>query len=137
MYITHPTQPVNPGDQPEYHMNKLRGWDLTDGPETFRQRATAYRNGRDWTKEKRDKFIEAANGRVTSPSQDMFFELSGYSELFISTNRATVPKSDTSADELALDEGLMTQRSGKHLKRGERERKYGEDRSDRRGRRMR
>jgi hypothetical protein len=126
MYTTHPTQPADPGEQPEYHMNQLRGWTLTDGPETFRQGATAYRNGRDWAKEKRDEFIEAANGRVTSPPQDMSFESSGYSEPSTSTNRATALESDTSADELALDEGLMTRRSGKRLKRGERERKYGE-----------
>jgi hypothetical protein len=73
---------------------------------------------------------------VTGLPQDMSFESSGYSEPSTSTNRATAPESDTSADELALDDGLMTRRSGKRLKR-ERERKYREDRSGRRGQRMR
>jgi hypothetical protein len=64
MYTTHPTQPANPGDPPKYHMNQLNAWGLTGNPETFRQGATAFRNLRDWAKEKRDEFIEAANVRV-------------------------------------------------------------------------
>jgi hypothetical protein len=70
MYTTHPTEPTNPGGKPEYHMNRLRSWAMTGNPETFRQGATAYRNARDWAKERRDEFIEAANGRATSLPQD-------------------------------------------------------------------
>jgi hypothetical protein len=138
MYTTHPTQPANPGDPPEYHMNQLNGWTVTGNSEAFRQGATAYRNARDWAKEKRDEFIETANGRVTNLPQDMSFESSGYSEPSTSTNRAIVLESDTSADELALDHETTTpQRSGKRLRRGEPERYRREYRSGRRGRPMR
>jgi hypothetical protein len=74
---------------------------------------------------------------ATSPPQDMSFESSGYSEPSTSTNMATVLESDTSADELAVDDGLMARRSDKRLKRGEGKRTYLEDRSGRRGRHMR
>ncbi|EDN06286.1 predicted protein [Histoplasma mississippiense (nom. inval.)] len=37
------------------------GWSMTSDPVTFRQGASAYRNARDWAKEKRDEFIRAAN----------------------------------------------------------------------------
>jgi hypothetical protein len=136
MYITHPTRFVNPGGQFEYHMNQFGAFAMTHNPEVFRQRATAYRNARDWVKKKRDEFIEAANGRVTSLPQDMSFESSGYSEPSTSTNRATALESDTSADELALDHETTTtpQRSGKRLKRGGTGGSYGECRSGRRGR---
>jgi hypothetical protein len=103
IYTTYPTQSANPGGQSEYYINQFNGWILIGNLKTFRQGATAYRNARDWVKEKRDKFIEAANGRVTSPPQNMFFKLSCYNEPFTSTNRATAPESDISADELALD----------------------------------
>jgi hypothetical protein len=86
MYTTHPTAPTNPGGQPEYHMNQLNGWAVTGNPDTFRQGATAYRNARDWAKEKRDEFIEGANERAANPPQDMSFESSGYSEPSTSTN---------------------------------------------------
>jgi hypothetical protein len=75
---------------------------MTHNPEIFRQRATAYRNGRDWIREKRDEFIKAANRKVTSQPQDTSFELSDFNEFFISTNRITALKSDISADELAF-----------------------------------
>ena len=127
MYTTHPTVPTNPGGQPEYHMNQLNSWGMTGNVETFRQGATAYRNARDWAKERRDEFIEAANERVATLPQETSFESSGYSEPSTSTRMATVLESDTSADELALDQ-VKTQHSGKRRKKVNSE-------SDRRGRR--
>ena len=79
MYTTHPTAPTNPGGQPEYHMNQLNNWGMTGNPETFRQGATAYRNARDWAKEKRDEMIEAANQKAVSLPQDMSFDSSSHS----------------------------------------------------------
>ena len=64
MFTTYPTAPTNLGGQPEYYMNQLRGWIMTDRAETFRQGATAYRNARDWAKEKRDESIKAVNERA-------------------------------------------------------------------------
>lgn len=102
VYTTHPTPPANPGGQPEYHMNEINGWYMTGNPDTFHQGATAYRNARDWTKEKRDEFIEAANERARTLPQDMSFDSSGYSDPSTSTRRAPSPESETSEDELAL-----------------------------------
>jgi hypothetical protein len=135
IYTTHPTQPAKPGGRPEYHMNQAEAFAMTRNVEIFRQGATAYRNARNWAKEKRDEFIETANGRVTSLPQDISFESSGYSELSTSTNMATALESDTSADELALDyETTTSQRSDKRLKRGETEGNYGEYRFGKRDR---
>lgn len=64
MYSSHPTKPIGHSNHPEYHINQLDGWCLTGNLKTFREGATAYRNARDWTKEKRDEFIEAANERM-------------------------------------------------------------------------
>ena len=107
---------------------------MTDTADSFRQGATAYRNGRDWTKKKRDEFIEVANKRAANTPQDMSFESSGYSEPSTSTNMVTVLESDTSADELTFDHVNAIPRSGKRVKRGKSERNYREDRSGRRGR---
>lgn len=132
MYTTHLTAPVNPGGRPEYHMNHLKGWVMTSDPETFRQGATWYRNARNWTKEKRDEFIEAANGRAIIVPQDMSFDSSGYSNPSTSTHRAVAPESETSADELVLDHVTMTPRSGRRVKRGQPERDDRVYRSNRR-----
>ncbi|PGH16917.1 hypothetical protein AJ80_05061 [Polytolypa hystricis UAMH7299] len=42
-------------------MTQVKGWSLTSDLETFRRGATAYRNAREWAKEKRDEFIRSAN----------------------------------------------------------------------------
>ena len=69
MYTTHPTRPTNPEDRPEYHTTQLRSFAMKDTAETFRQGATAFRNARDWIKEKWDEFIGAANERVANNHQ--------------------------------------------------------------------
>ncbi|EDN10698.1 predicted protein [Histoplasma mississippiense (nom. inval.)] len=61
LYTTHLTEPNGPGHRPEYSMTQLNTWGMTGNLETFRQGACAYRNGRDWAKEKRDEFIRTAN----------------------------------------------------------------------------
>lgn len=63
LYTTHRIEPKGPDCRPEYIMTQLRSWAMTDTPETFRQGASAYRNARDWAKEKRDEFIRLANER--------------------------------------------------------------------------
>ncbi|EGC46656.1 conserved hypothetical protein [Histoplasma capsulatum var. duboisii H88] len=64
LYTSHPTQPTCLGNHPKYIMTQIKGWSLTSDPESFRQGATAYRNARDWAKEIRDAFINAANQRL-------------------------------------------------------------------------
>ena len=63
LYTTHLIKPKAPGCRPEYIMTQLNTWGMTGNPETFRQGASAYRNARDWAKEKRDEFIRLANER--------------------------------------------------------------------------
>jgi hypothetical protein len=45
---------------------------------------------RDWAKERRDEFIEAANERAINLPQETSFKSSGYSEPSTSTDLATV-----------------------------------------------
>ncbi len=130
IYTTHPTQPANSEDQPEYHMNQFRSFAMTDSPESFRQGATAFRNGRDWTREKRDEFIRAANERVTSQAQNISIESPGYSQPSLSTISATALETDTSvdgpalesetsADELAMDSEVRGECSRKRIRRSD------------------
>ncbi|OAX78537.1 hypothetical protein ACJ72_07154 [Emergomyces africanus] len=63
LYTTHISQSDDPDYHHEYFMTQVKGWSLTSDVETFRQGASAYRNARDWAKEKRDEFIRTANER--------------------------------------------------------------------------
>ncbi|KID93794.1 hypothetical protein MAJ_10229, partial [Metarhizium majus ARSEF 297] len=63
-YASHVLEPSTPGAPPGYAMTQIKGWSLTSDLETFRQGATAYRNGRDWAKKQRDGAIAEANKRV-------------------------------------------------------------------------
>ncbi|RJE18550.1 hypothetical protein PHISCL_09110 [Aspergillus sclerotialis] len=73
LYTTHLTEPKGADCRPEYIMTQLGGWMMTNNLETSRQGASAYRNTRDWAKEKRDEFIRLANERhlnAQSQTQD-------------------------------------------------------------------
>jgi hypothetical protein len=103
MYTTHITAPAGPGKPPEYHMTQLRSFALTDTIDTFRQGATAFRNGRDLAKEWRDEVIIAANERVGAQNvEPSTVESSNYSRPSDNTDTYVLEESDTSADELAL-----------------------------------
>ncbi|UNI14801.1 hypothetical protein JDV02_001396 [Purpureocillium takamizusanense] len=52
------------GGRPEYHMTKIRGFDMTDSRDTFVAGATAFRNARDLAKRHRDNLIQAANAKI-------------------------------------------------------------------------
>jgi hypothetical protein len=117
LYTSHPLQPREPGSEPEYYMNQLRGWLLTDNLETFRQGANAYRNSKDWAKEKRDKFIEAANGRAADLYTASAPFGSSHAGVSTSTTRLEVAESETSADELALDDDDMSKSVSKRARR--------------------
>jgi hypothetical protein len=47
LYVHHPTQPSRLGESPQDHMTPLRGFLLTDSPQTCRQGVGAFRNARD------------------------------------------------------------------------------------------
>ncbi|EXL39773.1 hypothetical protein FOCG_17625 [Fusarium oxysporum f. sp. radicis-lycopersici 26381] len=63
-YASHVLEPSTPEAPPGYALTQIKGWSLTSDLETFRQGATAYRNGRDWAKKRRDEAIAEANGKV-------------------------------------------------------------------------
>ncbi|EDN02276.1 predicted protein [Histoplasma mississippiense (nom. inval.)] len=65
LYTTHLTKPSGPDYRPEYIMTQLNTWGMTGNLETFRQGVSAYRNARDWAKEKRAGVIRAANERFS------------------------------------------------------------------------
>ena len=102
IYSTHPTLSNDPQNPIEYRITQLRGWKMTDIPDTFREGACAIRNARDWAKEKRDELIAAANGKVLDTE---YLELVSSTQSFVSSlsNEPAHLESETSADELALD----------------------------------
>lgn len=86
LFTTHPTLLA---ESPEYHMNQVRSFAMTDTVEAFRQGASALRNARDWAKETRHKLIVAANDRVEGMPRE-------------SAATEEISVLDTSADKLAL-----------------------------------
>ncbi len=106
LYTTHPTQSSNPKQSTNFRMTQLRGWDMTDNPDTFRQGATAWRNARSMAKEKRQELIAAANAKAIN-ARAPGFESSTQSFVSLSSNELTRSESETSADELALDLGMF------------------------------
>ncbi len=117
MYTIHPTQAFNVEDSPEYHMTQLRGWLLTDTPETFRQGVGAFRNARDWAKEQRDQLIASTNGRITGMPRDASTLEPSTHSMSQSTFEPDAPESETSADELSQDVDQDSSLSRKRLKR--------------------
>lgn len=70
LYTTHLTKPRNPSCSPEYIMTQVDAWAMTSNVRTFREGASAYRNARDWSKEKRDELLRSANERHLAQSQE-------------------------------------------------------------------
>jgi hypothetical protein len=102
MYATHPTKPKVPGGQPEYHMTQLRSFASGDTANRFREGAAAFRNGRDWAKEQRDRFIAEANETAQRRSAESTTVENSRTSLS-TVGEAELAESDTSADDLALD----------------------------------
>ena len=105
IYATHPTKPLTPGGQPEYHMTKLKGFDMTSDKETFIKGATAYRNTRDLAMTHRDGFIDQANQAArqmptSSPTTT-------FTDSRTSLSAPLEGGSDASKDELARDDVVV------------------------------
>lgn len=64
IYATHTTPSKNQQSSAEYHMTELEAVVLTKNLENFRQGASAFRNARDWAKEKREELVAAANSKI-------------------------------------------------------------------------
>lgn len=135
MYASHPIEPSIAGKKHDIAMTQLKAFALTNDLDTFRQGATAYRNGRDWAKLQRDQVIAQANERIgldslespqsgvlgvsfTSDASCVTMEVMGQKKITNSDPYA-VPSlyDDTSADELSLDFQPPTKRSRSPQKR--------------------
>lgn len=101
LYGHHMTRPLVPGGRPEYHMTKLKGFDMTSDRETFQRGAGAFRNLRDLSRTHRDSAIDHANqvarhAAADSPSTVLTDSRTSQSAL-------QEDPSDTSTDELAAE----------------------------------
>lgn len=113
IYSTHPILSNDPQIAVEYRTTQLRGWKMTDAPNTFRQGASALRNARDWAQEQRKAIVAAANEKRKDPiatgngkalnTESSELDSSTHSILSPSTNELVDQESDTSTDELALE----------------------------------
>ncbi|KAL9043917.1 MAG: hypothetical protein Q9214_002912 [Letrouitia sp. 1 TL-2023] len=101
-YTSHPVESTNPKHQTEYRMTQLNSYAMTGNPDSFRQGAAAWRNGRDLTRDQRKKLIVAANAKALN-TETPGFESSTQSFISLSSDELTRPESETSADELAMD----------------------------------
>lgn len=72
---SHITQPSGPSGPIEHDTNRVRSYSVTDTVDTFRRGAGAFRNLKDWAKEKSDDLIRHANEKAVlsetvSPTND-------------------------------------------------------------------
>jgi hypothetical protein len=103
LYTTHPRESST--GTTEYYMTQLGAYSMTNTPDTFRSGAAAYRNARDWAKQRRDHFIASANAAVLETAAEQVS--TGPTESNTDAPSTAVVtgsfSSETSADELALD----------------------------------
>ena len=105
MYTTHPTLSKSPIKSTEYRMTQLKAFAVTSDPDTFRRGVSALRNARDWAKEQRRKLMAAANSKVPDAEGS---DMASFAQSFVSrASEPTLAESETSADELALDPGMV------------------------------
>jgi len=108
MYTMHPTEPAQPGGNPQYHMTSIRNFAMDDSAGTFREGATWFRNSMDLAKEFRERAIaqanEVANARYAEASRPSL-------ETTESQQAVTAySDSETSMDELPLDADISRKR---------------------------
>ena len=102
IHAHHPTQPSRRGESAQYHIIPLRGFLLSDSPQTFRQGVGAFRNARETLQKKqREIFIEKVNAVARAQSVDTV--PFGTSHATVTSIQERLIDSATSADELALD----------------------------------
>ena len=109
MYTHHLESPVAPGGQPQSYMTQLNSHAMTGNPETFRQGIQNFRNLRDLAKDDRTQAITRANEKARSlvslpaASTDTS-RTSNAQRLTRVSAMDESSESETSADELALDQ---------------------------------
>lgn len=109
LYTTHPTRSTDPKRDYEFYLTQLRGWDMTDSVDTFRQGARALRNARELAKEKREELVAAANRKLPD-AEHLDLVSSTRILVSLSSDEPIRLESDTSADELALDTNATSSR---------------------------
>ena len=102
IYSTHASLSSNPRHPVEYHMTQFNGWSMTGNPDTFRQGAAAWRNARDWAKEKREELIIAANDKLWKANHPELAS-STQSSMSMLSDQTIHPESETSVGELTLN----------------------------------
>ena len=111
MYATHPGPPGSGSSEPQYYMTQLGAYAMTHSLDTFREGAGAYRNGREWAQQQRDDFIAKANAMARRQSTETIsFNTSGNDSKVSSAVVEEPSSSETSADELALDNQAIVKR---------------------------
>ena len=111
MFATHPGPPANDAGEPQYYMTQLGAYAITHSMESFRSGAGAYRNAREWTQQQRDGFIANANGVARRQSTETrSFNTSGNNSKVSSAVVEEPSSSETSADELDLDNNAIVKR---------------------------
>ena len=120
MYSHHPTQPLHPGEPPQYHMRQLNSYAITGNIDGFRAGVSAFRNARDFTREQGNMLIDQANAvartdfpdamsfsgpsfqdsTASTQSRDITFFDGADSQDTITSLGGRLAESDTSADEL-------------------------------------
>lgn len=120
MYAHHPTEPAEPGGPPEYHMTHVAGWLLDGSAEQCRQGLGAFRNGRDFAKEQRDNFIEAANAEAkTKPPIPLDLTVPEIGDLPYDAQRQGGAASDDDSELDIPPNELNSTRADEHMYRSE------------------
>ncbi|KAI3343631.1 hypothetical protein F4824DRAFT_507430 [Ustulina deusta] len=70
IYATYPLSRASLGMRREYATMQVKAYALTSDVDTFRTGVSAYRNARDWAKQKRDEAIERANETAARDKRD-------------------------------------------------------------------
>ncbi|OAX84689.1 hypothetical protein ACJ72_00931 [Emergomyces africanus] len=94
LYTSHPIKTVDAQHEPEYIMTQLNSWSMTGNLGTFQQGATWYRNARDWTKERRDEFVETANATLSKKESQ---KISSSQKVSVSVSTGVSVDSDSSS----------------------------------------
>ena len=111
MYATHPGPAANDAGEPQYYMTQLDTYALTGNMNGFRSGVSAYRNAREWAQQQRDDLIASANCVARRQSTETrSFNTSGNDSKVSSAVVEEPSGSETSADELALDNEAIVKR---------------------------
>ena len=111
MYATHPGLPVSGVGEPQYYMTQLDTYALAGNINSFRSGVAAYRNARQWAQQQRDELITSANDVARRQSTvTRSFNTSGNDSKVTSAVVEEPSGSETSADELALDNEAVVKR---------------------------